>query len=407
MRIWKAILTCLITSMLLLESSAMPLTAHAQTQVLHSEVNYIFGKQIVFQVEVETDAPLEKAYLVFEETSQTYTSLGEMEITPLENNTYQLVYTHLIQNYSLRVFSTVAYHIELRLKNGQTYTSPEKRFQYSDNRFDWLAPRSEGPFEVYWYEGDQAFAQSVLDVAQEGLKRIQNLLQMPELAPIKIYVYANPSDLQDALSPGGEARIAGHADPDLGVILVALPPGPEQRLLTERRIPHELTHIALYQTTRQGYNNLPVWLNEGIASLAELYFNPDYRIMLENASEQNTLIPIASLCNSFPRDNSGALLAYAQSAAFTQYLHNTYGVTGLQSLVDTYANGISCEKGFKSALGISLAQADRQWQRDALSENVTLSALTNLLPWLLLLELILATPLILLLLIRKERTTTA
>jgi hypothetical protein len=283
----------------------------------------------------------------------------------------------------------------VRLQDNQTFTSPDAHFEYADNRFEWQS-RQEGPFQVHWVEGDTAFAQSVLDVAQEGMTRLQNLLVMPAPALIEIYIYSDAQVMKEALRPSSEAWVAGHADPDLGVVLVALPPGPDQRLLIERRIPHELAHVALYQAARLGYQNLPVWLNEGIASLAELYPNPDYRIVLEDALERNSLLSMDSLCQTFPRDVSNALLAYAQAASFTGYLRDTYGISGLQKLVETYANGLDCERGAKVALGMDLTQLERQWQRDALAQNVSLTVFIKLLPWLVLVVAVLAVPLALL-----------
>ena len=378
-------------------------TAFAQTQVTVTEtqVTYSFGEQITFRAILKAGSPPEKALLVFEEANQPYTSLGEMQVTPQEEDTYELIYIHSIEKYRLRPFATIEYHIEVRLENNQTYTSLNERFDYVDNRFNWQT-RSEGPFQVYWYKGDTNFAQSVLDVAQDGLQRLQGLLRMPQPAPIKIYSYSDARDMRAALQPTSEDWVAGHADSDLGVILVTLSPGPEQRLQIEQRIPHEIAHIALYQITRQGYANLPVWLSEGIASLAELYPSTDYPIILEDAQQRNSLLPMSSLCEIFPRDVSSALLSYAQAASFTQYLHDTYGVSGLQKLVDTYANGYDCERGAKVALGAGLTQLERQWQRDVLAENVMMTTFINLLPWLTLLVLVLAAPLAML--FRRTKT---
>ncbi len=164
--------------------------------------------------------------------------------------------------------------------------------------------------------------------------------------------------------------VAGHADPDLGVILVTLPEGPEQPLLVEQRVPHELMHVLLYQSNQLGYANLPAWLNEGLASNAELDPNPDYRILLEDAAKKNSLIPLANLCVSFPRDAYGALLSYAEAASFVKYLHDSYGVSGLTSLTQAYNNGLDCNQGAEQALGKSLVQLQRSWERDELSQDV-------------------------------------
>jgi hypothetical protein len=160
----------------------------------------------------------------------------------------------------------------------------------------------------------------------------------------------------------------------------------------DQRIPHELLHILLFQTTGAGFYNLPTWLSEGLASNAELYPNPDYHLLLDNAVENDTLLPISLLCETFPRDASNAILSYAQSASFTSYLYRTYGKSGLQDLVGAYANGLDCENGAQVAVGKSLSELDRNWQSEELSTNVVLSTMNNILPWLILLLTVLAVP---------------
>jgi len=221
-----------------------------------------------------------------------------------------------------------------------------------------IGERTEGSFQVYWYEGELEFGQQVLDTAQEGLIQIQNLLPLPVPDPLKIYVYPDAREMQATLDTASAGWVAGHADPELGVIVVALPGGPDQFLLMEQRIPHELMHIALYQATDMGYANLPAWLSEGLAAQVELYPNPDYRVFLSNAIENDSLIPMSNLCQSFPREASNAMVAYAQSESFTRYLYNAYGTPGLDALVTNYANGLDCDHGAKAALGRDLFQLD-------------------------------------------------
>jgi hypothetical protein len=121
-------------------------------------------------------------------------------------------------------------------------------------------------------------------------------------------------------------------------------------------------------------------LNEGLATNAEIYPNPDYRIALKNAIEQGNLIPIASLCHTFPRNNSDALLSYAESNSFTNYLYQKFGASGIEQLVITYANGVDCERGVELALGVDLAQAERNWHRQILPENSVDKWIDNLIP---------------------------
>ena len=151
--------------------------------------------------------------------------------------------------------------------------------------------------------------------------------------------------MQDALPNAEQNWIAGHADPDQGVILVALPPGAERHLEMERQIPHELMHIALNYTDAHAYSNLPAWFNEGLASLAELYPNPEYQALIESAYDSGELFPLASLCQTFPNESQDALLAYAQSASFTKFLYDQYGNPGFNRLIAAFASGMNCERG--------------------------------------------------------------
>jgi hypothetical protein len=387
-------------SFLILLGLAYPIQpAHASTRLIDSHVNYVFGEEITFQAHFESSIPIRQVVVLFSAQGDPHTESG---IATLQSDG-EAVFKFELKNYTLRPFSTVQYRYRLELEQGEPYLSDFLSFDYTDNRFNWQK-LDDAPFRVFWYTGDIAFAQEVLDVAQQGLQRVQTLLPVELKQPvIDMYVYDNSTDMQAALGPEGEDWIAGHADPSLGVLIVALPAGPDQRLLMAQRVPHELMHILLYEAMGDSYQNLPIWLNEGLASSAELYPNPDYQVLLNNAYQKNGLLPLNSLCEIFPRDVSNALLAYAQSASFTNYLHQRFGKSGIQALVQNYSNGLSCERGVEAALGRSMAQLERQWRSDTFSENGLSTGLGNILPWLVLPTLIIGIPLALALL--KGRKT--
>lgn len=121
------------------------------------------------------------------------------------------------------------------------------------------------------------------------------------------------------------------------------------------------------------------------------------------------LLRMETLCAAFPRDASSALLAYAQSASFTRYLHAQYGASGLDRLMKSYRDGLDCKRGVEVALGSTLKQLERQWRVNVLNENRTGVAAQNLLPWLVLAFVALAAPLGLALgrLLRKPAQSTS
>ncbi len=388
----KPIFMVLFSLLFLLASGFTP--AIAQSPQLESSASYQFGESITFQAVLFSDQPIKAATIFFQAENDSRTNLAEVEISQSDSSHYQLRYTHLMDYYALRPFAQIEFRWEIDFEEGESFSSPKFSFVYTDNRFDWQQ-LEEKPFRVFWYQGDKAFAQSILDTAQEGLKQLERILSLSAPEQLDIYVYNDTSALLQSLNPAGPSWVSGHADPDLGVVLVTIPAGTEQRQDIEQRIPHELAHIALYQATGLGYYNLPTWLNEGLASLVEIYPNQDYQVLLDHAVETDSLLAMQSLCNGFPRDASSALLSYAQAASFTRYLYERFGAAKIGELVNTYANGVSCENGIQSTLGATLAQLESQWRREALEQNVAQKALQNLVPWLALLALILGTPLVL------------
>ena len=361
--------------------------AFAQAEQVEASAEYEYGAEIIFTGKFNSKIPIEKAHLFFKGGTASDTLSGEASLT--DDGTY--TYVHDLAKDPIRAFSTIEYWFDLTLADGQTVTSPKNLILYEDNRHAW-EQRDRSPFRVHWYEGDTAFAQDILDVAELSLKNAQSYLPLSLDSTVNIYAYSNAKDMREVLSSFRKSWVGAHADPDLGVMVLSLPEGPEQRLEMERQIPHELMHILLFNMIGGSYINLPAWLSEGLASIAELYPNPDYLVLLENAHDKGNLPSINSLCQSFPRDASGAFLAYAQSASFTRYLHQRFGSSGMERLVRQYADGLDCERGIEAALGLPLSQLEREWRKDVFGENIYLTALNNMLPWLVFLLVIAIIP---------------
>ncbi|HZD58082.1 MAG TPA: peptidase MA family metallohydrolase [Anaerolineales bacterium] len=364
--------------------------AQAQIQVADAQVEYVFGKRINFDVSLQSEEPVQQVNVFIQPEGPS-----ERQVVPATVGPGGRVRaTYDLDQYPLRVFSHVSYWYQVDFQNGETDKSQIFDFFYEDNRFAW-EKLDQGPFHVHWYWGDIAFAQDILNTAEAGLMHIQSILPLPPPETVDIYVYKNSQDMQASLRLSGQNWIAGHADPDLGVIMASLPPGPEQKLEIERQIPHELMHVMLYQSAGNSYTNLPAWFNEGLASISELYPNPDYLALLENAGENSSFLPISALCQVFPTDASSALLAYAESASFTRYLYNQYGSPGLDRLRSEYASGINCDRGAQLALGVPLSRLEFQWQRDTFANKAGSNLLNGLAPWMILFAALLAAPLIL------------
>jgi hypothetical protein len=380
----------LLTSILVYLSPSLPVLA--QSTYLDSKVEYTFGGPVAFIIKLETKSPVEEILVFLRSHGENQTFIGEAE--PSGSGEFQYLHDASLQ--PLRAFAHVEYWFQVNLKDGSQETSPVYSFFYQDNRFVWQK-LSRAPYHVHWYEGDVSFGQGILDIAHEGQKKAKSLLPLPVPDDVNIYVYASSEELQATRRLLRQEGVAGHADVDLGLIVVSLPNLPDRRLEAERTVPHEVMHIMLYQAIGQGYEHLPTWLNEGLASINELYPNPDFQISLESAIKNSTLIPLNQLCNGFPIEISGFILSYAESAYFTRYLYRTFGSEKIYDLAATYARGFDCEQGFEQVMGISLSDAEKQWIADSFgplaASGVDLQP-SNLWPWLILLFVVVAVPML-------------
>ncbi|MEK6222452.1 MAG: peptidase MA family metallohydrolase, partial [Chloroflexota bacterium] len=325
-----------------------------------------------------------------EETPQSY--LASID----DENHISFVY-NFSENPEIRPFSLVTYQYEITKESSpgsNSVSSEEFVFYYEDNRHTWQTINNNTPITIHWYQGDQDFGKILLNTAMSSLEKTEEIVPLSIIKPISIYVYPSTTEVQAVIGVSGQTWVAGHSDPDLNLALVSIAPGPELLPSAERQIPHEIMHLRLYQHMGDSYINLPNWLNEGLASMAELYVNPENVNILSLALEENSLIPISALCNSIPQDTARANLAYAQSFSFTKYIFIRYGMQGIQNLLAQYESGASCESGIQNSFGRSLNQLDQQWQQSSFGNNTAQLALNNFLPWFMLMLIILGVPIV-------------
>ena len=348
-----------------------------------------FGEQISFIATVRASITFQEVSIVILDEAQAITRVESLTLQPDGRTEFHY---DALQN-ALRPFTILRWNYRFTLADGTQQHSEVFSTRYVDDRFAWQSLES-GMLKVNWYAGDLSFGQAALKAAEMGLDSVSRLIPADLSQPVEIFIYENMRDLHGTLSPGSLGWIAGHADPALGVVMVAIEPGPHQQTTMAQRLPHELMHVMLYRAADHGYENIPAWLNEGISSLAEVAPNAAYERVLAEAISRQDWIPIIHLCGSFPADTGRAYLAYAESQSLAGYLHKTYGTSGLLKLAASYANGADCESGPETALGVPLSKLEQDWHASVAGQAALLPALQNMSPYLVLLLLILIVPVI-------------
>jgi hypothetical protein len=286
-----------------------------------------------------------------------------------------------LQSQPIPPFANITYSWRLTDANGDTFTTPEQVFRYEDNRFIWETA-SRGPIHTYWHAGDLAFGQAVADIGYDAITRVSRLMNITPPDNLDIYIYENVADLQSGLSLGGRTWVGGHADPTLGVVMVYGAPDQFELVRLESDLAHELSHVLVYQIVGPGYTTMPVWLDEGIATTAELQPDPNYADALNTAVNNNSLIPLDSLCGSFGVDGSRVILAYSQSVSVVRYIQDRWGPAAIRDLLYAYRDGASCQGGVQRVLNLSLAELQTDWERDVLRSSPINNLVRQLIPYL-------------------------
>ncbi len=365
-----------------------PVHAQTDTAVTHT---YTFGQSAAFSLTLPPAGAPDTATLYLK--IGTYTQVYP---APLVQGSGQ--YERDLREQPFPPFTYISYWWEYKDTQGNTYTTSKPRFLYEDNRFLWQTLKDD-TITLHWVSGDTSLMLNALDIAQASIAEIQTTLNAPSTGPVTLYIYPSLPDLQSALRLTGREWVGGQAYPEIGVVLLAISPSAEAPIKMKREIPHELVHKVLYDLTGpQGYAALPVWLIEGVASSFERSPDPSYTLALQQAVNGGKLIPLETLCYPFPEEYDRALLAYAQSQSFVQYLRQTYGWSQIHELIKTYADGVDYATGAKQVLGSDLAALERNWRvwmeqagqsnHAAAAGGAALIIIKDLAPWLVLIGLV-------------------
>ncbi len=361
----------------------MHILAQSDGPEFESSADYTFGQAMNFHLTVENLDDLETITLFFHAPEFPNTFTANVPFTP--GDMVEVTYPVDLSQVRLAPFTTVTYWWFLSTSSGDDITIFEQTFSYEDNQFDWRQLDQNG-FTVYWTGDDPQLGQIALDVVAQSLPKMQTYFSLSGLTPLRIYLYPTTADFRAALNITGRDLVRGHADPELGVILItAANSSSSVRLDLDRNIPHELTHFILYKAVGNYYESLPVWFNEGLATFLQIAEHPEYKDILNEAVSRQTTIPFSELCRSFPTVEERLLLSYAQSASLIGYIKEEIGDEKIREMIQAFNDGASCESVFNRVFDTSINNFERDWLRDKQPKSDFVLFITNNSLWILLL----------------------
>ncbi len=254
--------------------------------------------------------------------------------------------------------SSVAYWWTVTDAGGDKVKTDPAGIPIEDNRYDWRS-LTEGKVRLYWYKGNDSFAGELMAAAQGALVRLAEDTGAELEKPAKIYVYASSQDLRGSMIFPQEWT-GGVAFTRYGIIAIGIAPGSLD--WGTRAIAHELTHLVIHQVTFNPYNDLPTWLDEGLAMNSEGEMEPSFASILNKAAAEDNLVSVQSLSSPFSAYAEESSLAYAQSYSLVAFLIDSYGQDRMFELLNIFRQGSSYDEALERVYDFDMDGLDALWQ---------------------------------------------
>ena len=363
----------IILGLLFLLSPSL-VTAESGITVTASDVDVDFPNQAVFTVEAESNVDIVDARLYYQVDRMNYAEVvseGWADFAPA--NRIEASWVWDMANASLPPGAEVTYWWMVEDDDGNRVETSPETIRFDDNRFAWRSLTSNagegGGVTLYWYSGSDSFAQELMATCEEGLASLtQDIGTYPE-KPIKIYVYESTGDLRGAMVFSQEWT-GGVAFIDFGIIAISI--SPSQIEWGKGALLHELTHLVVHQATFSPYGQLPLWLDEGLATYSEGELDSDLRSSLNRAISEGTLISVRTLCSPFSAYTDKARLSYAESYSLVKYLLDSYGQDKMLDLLTVLKQGSTYDEALSEVYGFDIDGLDAGW-RATLTSPVALA----------------------------------
>jgi hypothetical protein len=136
---------------------------------------------------------------------------------------------------------------------------------------------------------------------------------------------------------------------------------------------HELAHLSL----AAGGGTWPRWFQEGFAMAHAGEWSLGQYAAMYRAVARGAAIPLRNLSDEWPDRAMEREVAYAESAAFVQFLGSTDDGAALRALIRTVRGGASFDSAFVSAFGRPLEDEESAWRASARQRYTWVPLLTG------------------------------
>lgn len=131
----------------------------------------------------------------------------------------------------------------------------------------------------------------------------------------------------------------------------------------EQVLAHEMVHVFIARRLYGNTGRLPLWVHEGLAQyLADDWGSAD-QDLLQEAASTGAILPLDRISVSFPEDERGRAIAYAESYSIVKYIADRYTLAALRDLISETRRGMRFETACLYSLGTEPQDLERDWRQ--------------------------------------------
>ena len=347
-----------------------PVAAQQDISVIDQGVENRFPDGLRFYIEAESATAIEEIRVYVRKLGQSSRSVYRVvEFEPGTSISGEAMFRSQTSNEYIPPGTRLSYYFDIRTQDGARLETEPDVIVYLNRGLDWDSV-SSGLINVYYYRyNDQSEerAKRVLSVVADTYAFMRPALGVEITEPMNIVVYSNYADMQDAQPP--KSQVAQQQLRTLG-----------QAFTTERTLTvdgstdifigdnilttaaHEFTHLLVADAAGSAYNQVPAWLNEGLAVYSERSGGTEFNNFVAAAIRNDQVPPLASLrtYSGTPRET---LRNYGLGHAVVSYMIDSYGEAKMSELFAALRTSHGFEKAVGDAYGLTVPELDNQWRK--------------------------------------------
>lgn len=228
---------------------------------------------------------------------------------------------------------------------------------------------AESPhFRVYYREAT-VDASAILQLAEDFYAEMAQLTNRMPAGRIDIWICDTQKAFQASVHAPIQDWAVGCAFPLSRRIVIQNPKHIAlAKLQLAQVLRHEIAHVLFGQYTQKAVKGIPLWFVEGIAIYFADEWVPGRHETLLKHIFSKSILPLQDLTRSFPRSQTGADLAYAESQDALRWFVEVKGSETLWALIEQLHTGNNFNAAFEAVVGWDTATYDARW-RESLAKR--------------------------------------